>query len=85
VSGAACARLAALRDWPIRRIERELSLTGAQRLSLDELVDTSMQAADGLDCPADTALTPLGRLDALGAKGFACTGGECRTKGAQGC
>ena len=65
-SGAICERLAsALRDWPIRRIERDVRLSDAQRVALYELATVSLKAADALACPAETALTPVGRLDTM--------------------
>ena len=55
---------AALRGWPIREIERNVRLSETQRVAFYELVTLSLKAADTLAgaCPAENALTPLGRL-----------------------
>ncbi len=67
--GRVCEQLAAaLRDWPIRRIEREVRLSDGQRVALYELVTASLKAADALACPAETALTPVGQLDIMRAR-----------------
>jgi hypothetical protein len=57
----------ALRGWPVREVERNVRLTEAQRVSFYELVTASLKAADTLasTCPADTALTPVRRMDLL--------------------
>ena len=66
-----CERLtAALRGWPIREIERGVHLSEAQRGAFDELVNSSLRAADTLagTCPAETALTPPVRLATMRAR-----------------
>jgi hypothetical protein len=66
--GAMCEELAAvLRGWPVREIERDVRLSSAQRVAFYELVTSSLKAADtlGSACPAETALTPVGRMDAM--------------------
>ena len=57
----------ALRGWPIREIERGVRLSESQRVSFYELVTASLKAADTLAsaCPAETALTPAGRMDIM--------------------
>ena len=57
----------ALRGWPIREIERGVRLSETQRVSFYELVTASLKAADTLAsaCPAETALTPAGRMDIM--------------------
>jgi hypothetical protein len=65
---AMCEELAAvLRGWPVREIERDVRLSSAQRVAFYELVTSSLKAADtlGSACPAETALTPVGRMDAM--------------------
>jgi len=67
-SGAVCEELAAvLRGWPVREIERDVRLSSPQRVAFYELVTASLKAADTLGgaCPAETALTPVGRMDAM--------------------
>jgi hypothetical protein len=67
----ACENLAAvLRGWPIREIERGVRLTEPQRVAFYELVTASLKAADALAsaCPAETALTPAGRMQAMRAR-----------------
>ena len=67
-SGAMCEELAGvLRGWPVREIERDVRLSSPQRVAFYELVTASLKAADTLGgaCPAETALTPVGRLDAM--------------------
>jgi LTXXQ motif family protein len=66
--GGACEQLAAvLRNWPVREIERDVRLADAQRVALYELVTTSLKAAETLSsaCPAEAALTPVGRLETM--------------------
>jgi hypothetical protein len=66
--GATCEELAAvLRNWPVREIERDVRLSSPQRVAFYELVTASLKAADTLGgaCPAETALTPVGRMDAM--------------------
>jgi LTXXQ motif family protein len=63
-----CERLtAALRGWPTSEIERGVRLSEPQRVAFYELVTTSLKAAEALAqaCPADTALTPVGRMAIL--------------------
>jgi len=63
-----CERLtAALRDWPTSEIERSLRFSDSQRVSFYELVTSSLKAAEALarSCPAETALTPVGRMATL--------------------
>ena len=63
-----CEELAAaLRNWPVREIERDVRLAGAQRVAFYELVTSSLKAADTLSsaCPAEAALTPVGRMQAM--------------------
>src|SRR5262245_37300375 len=67
-SGAMCDELAAvLRGWPVREIERDVRLSSPQRVAFYELVTASLKAADTLGgaCPAETTLTPVGRMDAM--------------------
>jgi LTXXQ motif family protein len=66
--GGTCEQLAAvLRNWPVREIERDVRLAGAQRVALYELVTTSLKAAETLSsaCPAEAALTPVGRMESM--------------------
>jgi hypothetical protein len=56
---AAGEQLAAvLRTWPVCEIERDVRLSGPQRVAFYELVTASLKAADtlGSACPAETAL-----------------------------
>jgi hypothetical protein len=65
---ATCEEFAAvLRNWPVREIERDVRLSSTQRVAFYELVTASLKAADTLAsaCPAETALTPVGRMDAM--------------------
>ena len=65
---AMCEELATvLRSWPVREIERDVRLSSAQRVAFYELVTSSLKAADTLGgaCPAETALTPVGRMEAM--------------------
>jgi hypothetical protein len=61
---------AALRGWPIREIERGVGLSEPQRVAFYELVSLSLKAADTLAgaCPAETALTPPGRMKQIRAR-----------------
>jgi hypothetical protein len=61
---------AALRGWPIGEIERGVRLSEPQRITFYELVSSSLKAADTLAgaCPAETALTPPGRMALLRAR-----------------
>jgi LTXXQ motif family protein len=64
----ACEQFAAvLRNWPVREIERDVRLSDAQRVAFYELVTSSLKAAGTLAsaCPANTALTPVGRLETM--------------------
>ena len=56
-----------LRNWPVREIERDVRLFGQQRIAFYELVTSSLKAADtlGSACPADAALTPVGRMELM--------------------
>jgi hypothetical protein len=56
-----------LRNWPVREIERDVQLAGAQRVAFYELVTASLKAADTLSsaCPAEAALTPVGRMETM--------------------
>jgi hypothetical protein len=63
-----CEELSAvLRNWPVREIERDVRLSDAQRVAFYELVTASLKAADTLSsaCPAEAALTPVGRMEAM--------------------
>jgi hypothetical protein len=65
---ATCEEFAAvLRNWPVREIERDVRLSSTQRVAFYELVTSSLKAADTLAgaCPAESALTPVGRMDAM--------------------
>ena len=67
-SGGMCEELAGvLRGWPVREIERDVRLSSPQRVAFYELVTASLKAADTLGgaCPAESALTPVGRMDAM--------------------
>jgi hypothetical protein len=64
----ACEELAAvLRNWPVREIERDVRLSSPQRVAFYELVTASLKAADtlGSACPAEAALTPVGRTETM--------------------
>jgi LTXXQ motif family protein len=66
--GATCEEFATvLRNWPVREIERDVRLSSTQRVAFYELVTSSLKAADTLAsaCPAESALTPVGRMDAM--------------------
>jgi LTXXQ motif family protein len=68
---SACEDLtSALRNWPVREIERGVRLSEPQRVAFYELVTSSLRAADTLAaaCPAETALTPVGRMASLRAR-----------------
>jgi len=63
-----CEELAGvLRNWPVSEIERGVRLTGAQRIAFYELVTSVLKAGDTLAsaCPSETALTPVGRMEAM--------------------
>jgi LTXXQ motif family protein len=57
----------ALRGWPVREIERNVRLSETQRVAFYEFVTASLKAADTLvnSCPAETALTPVRRMDTM--------------------
>jgi LTXXQ motif family protein len=61
---------AALRGWPTSEIERGVRLSEPQRVAFYEFVTFSLKAAETLAaaCPADTALTPVGRMKVLRAR-----------------
>src|SRR5262249_4673078 len=64
---ATCEEFAAvLRNWPVREIERDVRLSSTRRVAFYELVTPSLKAAATLagPCPAASALTPGGPLDA---------------------
>ena len=68
---SACEDLtSALRNWPVREVERGVRLSEPQRVAFYELVTASLRAADTLAgaCPAETALTPVGRMVTLRAR-----------------
>ena len=54
-------------EVPTQRIAQALNPTDAQRSALDALDDATIRAADLLktNCPADTSLTPPGRVTAM--------------------
>jgi hypothetical protein len=56
-----------LADLPIDRIARAVQPTPAQRASLDELQEASVEAAERLkaNCPGYQTLTPTGRVEAM--------------------
>lgn len=62
--------ISALRGWPIQEIEGAVRLSEPERISFYELVISSLRAADMLAgaCPAETALTPVGRMATLRAR-----------------
>jgi hypothetical protein len=66
-NGSCEALAGVLRNWPVREIERDVELTTAQRVAFYELVTSSLKAADTLAsaCPAEAALTPVGRMEAM--------------------
>jgi hypothetical protein len=66
-NGSCEALSAVLRNWPVNEIERDVRLTTAQRVAFYELVTSSLKAADTLAnaCPAEAALTPVGRMQAM--------------------
>jgi LTXXQ motif family protein len=66
-NGSCEALSAVLRNWPVGEIERDVRLTTAQRVAFYELVTSSLKAADTLAtaCPAEAALTPVGRMQAM--------------------
>ena len=68
---SACEDLtSALRNWPVREVERGVRLSEPQRVAFYELVTASLRAADTLAgaCPTETALTPVGRMVTLRAR-----------------
>jgi hypothetical protein len=60
-------RASGIASLPLERIERAVQPDEAQRSALKELRDATADAVNRLkaDCPADQALTPTGRLDAM--------------------
>jgi LTXXQ motif family protein len=62
--------ISALRGWPIQEIEGGIGLSEPQRIAFYELVISSLRAAEMLAgaCPAETALTPVGRMVTLRAR-----------------
>jgi LTXXQ motif family protein len=54
----------------LREIERDVRLSGGQRVALYELVTTSLKAAETLSsaCPVETALTPPARMALMRAR-----------------
>ncbi|MGZ5850776.1 MAG: Spy/CpxP family protein refolding chaperone [Methyloceanibacter sp.] len=62
--------ISALRGWPIREIEGGVGLSEPQRITFYEFVISALRAADMLAgaCPAETALTPVGRMATLRAR-----------------
>jgi LTXXQ motif family protein len=62
--------ISALRGWPIQEIESGVGLSEPQRINFYELVISSLRAAEMLagSCPAETALTPVGRMATLRAR-----------------
>jgi LTXXQ motif family protein len=56
-----------LRNLPVRDIERDVRLSGPQRIAFYELVTSSLKAADtlGSSCRAETALTPVGGMELM--------------------
>jgi hypothetical protein len=66
-SGVCEELAAALRNWPVREIERNVRLSSPQRIAFYELVTDSLKAADtlGSACLADAALTPAGRMETM--------------------
>src|SRR5262245_24790876 len=66
--GAICGNsAAALRDWEVTRIERNMGLSETQRIAFYEMVASSMKAGRALiaACPTETPLTPAGRMETL--------------------
>jgi hypothetical protein len=59
--------VAALRDWPVSRIERDVRLSETQRVALYDVVAASLKAAGTLmtSCSVDAALTPAVRMERL--------------------
>jgi hypothetical protein len=55
-----------LRGWPVSRLDTSLSLSDEQHAALYELSAAIFRAVGNLvtACPAESHLTPLGRLDA---------------------
>lgn len=61
-----CEQFAAsLHDWPIHQVESDMRLSDPQRVALYELAIASLKASNMLACPAEGALTPIGRLDTM--------------------
>jgi hypothetical protein len=65
--GAICQKWAgALRDWPTKQIESNVTLSDAQHAALYDLTGSIYRAAGGLvaSCPAETSYTPVGQIEA---------------------
>src|SRR6516164_3739998 len=60
-------RTPGLTDLPIERVAQAVHPTLAQQAALDELMDASVKAAEGLkvNCPTYQMLTPTGRVEAM--------------------
>src|SRR4029077_7197126 len=60
------AGCAILRSWPVRQVERAISLSDEQHADLHDLTAAIYRATGGLvgACPAEDNFTALGRLDA---------------------
>src|SRR5712692_5779998 len=58
---------AALRDWPVARIERDIRLSETQRVAFYDVVAASLKAAGTLmtACSVEAALTPAVRMETL--------------------
>jgi len=61
------AKLSALPDRTVQRIEQVVRPTQRQRAALDQLKDASSKASETLHtaCPAETPATPVARLEAM--------------------
>src|SRR5262245_42734152 len=74
--------ISALRGWPIQEIEGRVGLSEPQRITFYELVVSALTAAEMLagTCPAETALTPVGRMATLRARLDAVRGATALTR-----
>jgi hypothetical protein len=56
----------ALRDWPTRQIEANMTLSDIQHAALYDLTAMTYRAAGALtaSCPTETSFTPLGQIEA---------------------
>jgi hypothetical protein len=56
----------ALRDWPTRQIESNMTLSDTQHAALYDLTASTYRAAGTLiaSCPTETSFTPLGQIEA---------------------